>query len=77
MKGLLKKCSDPIRGLGSAVAICMMITAVELGVECNTSYDRANDVLTIFCSTLVTGQTITGLQYTVNGGELTAGRPRL
>ena len=53
----------------------MMITAVQLGVECNTSYDRANDVLTIFCSTLVAGQTITGLEYTVNGGVVITGRP--
>ena len=48
-------------------------TAVPLSVECNTSYDRASDILTVFCFTLIPGQTITGLQYSVNGGDIISG----
>ena len=47
---------------------------MELAVECSTSYNREEDVLTVDCVTLVEGQTITDVLFEVNGGELLTGR---
>ena len=55
------------------LSVFVMSTAMELAVECNNSYDRANDILTINCYTTVSGQTITGLEYTVNRGPIITG----
>ena len=59
---------------GYIVVCVVFFAAMELAVECSTSYNREEDVLTVDCVTLVEGQTITGVLFEVNGGELLTGR---
>ena len=52
----------------------LFVFCAALAVDCTTSYDRENDVLTVNCVTLEPDQTITVVLYSVNGGVVTTGQ---